>query len=74
MTILVTGYASKKALKAAIGQKLQYRETSLHGDEYKSSGSFTVAHRPSLPECRAAGGREFFARVTMGNNIIEQVE
>lgn len=74
MTILVTGYASKKALKAAIGQKLQYRETSLHGAEFKADGSFSVAHRPSLPECRAAGGREFFARVTMSGGLIAKVE
>ena len=46
MTMLVTGYKSKKELKAAIGSQLQYEETSMFGPEYKSTGSFVVAHRP----------------------------
>ena len=46
MTMLVTGYKSKKELKAAIGSALQYEETSFFGPEYKSTGSFVVAHRP----------------------------
>lgn len=74
MTILVTAYASKKALKEAVGSRLVYAETSMHGDEYRANGSFSVAHRPSLPQCRGAGGREFFARVTMVNGIITKVE
>ena len=44
MTMLVTGYKSKKELKAAIGSQLQYEETSMFGPEYKSTGSFVVAH------------------------------
>ena len=43
MTMLVTGYKSKKELKAAIGSQLQYEETSMFGPEYKSTGSFVVA-------------------------------
>lgn len=74
MTMLVTGYASKKALKEAIGTPLKYRETSMFGDEYKSNGSFAVAHRPSLVPCKAIGGREFFATVTMENDLIKKVE
>lgn len=71
MTILVTGYASKKELKAAIGKPLKYMETSLFGPEYKSNGEFAVAHRPYLgiyPK-----GREFFARVTMKDDLIHKV-
>ena len=71
MTILVTGYASKKELKASVGERLEYMETSLFGPEYKSNGEFTVAHRPTLginPK-----GREFFARVTMKNGLIHKV-
>jgi len=70
MTILVTGYASKKELKAAIGQQLKYRETSTFGSEYESNGSFVVARRPHM----LGGGREFFAQVTMINDRISSVK
>ena len=46
MTMLVTGYSSKKELKASVGKPLAYEETSMFGPEYKSTGSFVVAHRP----------------------------
>ncbi len=73
--MIVTGYASKKELKEAVGQPLKYRETSIFGDEYKSNGSFAVAHRPSLPYAMpGVGGREFFATVTMENDLIKKVE
>jgi hypothetical protein len=72
MTILVTAYASKKELKAAIGQKLRYRETSLFGPEYPAdgTGSIVVARRPHL----AGGGREFFAEVVLCDHIIVGVK
>ena len=41
MTMLVTGYKSKKELKAAIGSALQYEETSFFGPEYKSCLLYT---------------------------------
>jgi len=69
MTLLVTGYATKKDLKASIGQPLKYMETSMFGPEYKSTGSFAVARRPHL----LGGGREFFATVVMKDNLIEKV-
>lgn len=72
MTILVTGYNSKKELKAAIGQPLKFMETSAFGLEYKSDGSFSVAHRPALGI--NPNGREFFARVTMRGGKIAKVE
>ena len=71
MTLLVTGYTSKKELKACVGKALAYRETSVFGPEYKSSGTFAVAHRPALTKFP---GREFFATVTMKNDLIEKVE
>ena len=64
-------YKSKKELKAAIGSPLRYRETSIFGPEYKSNGSFTGAHRPSID---GMGGREFFATVTMENDLITGVK
>jgi hypothetical protein len=72
MTMLVN-YKSKKALKAAVGQKLIYRETSMFGEEFKADGTFAVAYRPSIWK-HANGGREFFAQVTMSNGLIAKVE
>lgn len=71
MTLLVTGYASKKELKAAVGQKLIYVETSMFGKEFKADGKFAVAHRPSLGH--KSDGREFFAEVTTENGLISKV-
>ena len=70
MTMLVTGYKSKKELKAAIGSALQYEETSFFGPEYKSTGSFVVAHRPRVT---GLPGRQFFAKVTMEDDTIVSV-
>lgn len=72
MTLLVTGYASKKELKENIGKPLIYMETSLFGEEYRANGSFVVAHRPYLKAYTK--GREFFAKVTMENGLIKKVE
>ena len=70
MTMLVTGYTSKKELKASVGEHLQYEETSMFGPEYKSTGSFVVAHRPLVTGLK---GREFFAKVTMEDDRIVAV-
>jgi hypothetical protein len=69
--MLFTGYTSKKELKAALGTKLVYQETSMFGPEYVSTGSFVGAHRPRVTGLK---GREFFAKVTMKNNLIAAVE
>lgn len=63
-------YKTKKELKAAVGEKLRYRETSIFGDEYISDGNITGANRPHLTGI----GREFFATVTLENNIIKKVK
>ncbi len=69
MTMLAL-YASKKDLKAAVGQQLKYQETSLFGPQYKADGILTVAGRPHLvPICK----REFFAEVTMVAGKISKV-
>ena len=70
MTMLVTGYTSKKELKASVGEPLCYEETSMFGPEYKSTGSFVVAHRPLVTGLK---GREFFAKVTMQDDRIAAV-
>ena len=71
MTMSVTGYKSKKELKESIGKPLCYEETSMFGLEYKETGSFVVAHRPYIT---GLSGREFFATVTMENNLISKVK
>lgn len=62
-------YATKKDLKVSIGQPLKYHETSVFGPEYKATGTFCVARRPHLQ----GGGREFFAQVTMRDDLIVAV-
>jgi len=71
MTLMVTGYKSKKELKECIGKPLNYIETSAFGLEYKSTGELVVAHRPFLTK---EPGREFFAQVWMKDDKIVQVK
>lgn len=68
--MMIALYASKKELKASIGQALKYQETSMHGLEYKDNGSFAVSNRPSITGIK---GREFFAEVTMVGGKIAKV-
>jgi len=67
---LVVNYPSKKNLKENIGKRLSYTETSIFRDEYESNGLLTVANRPHITGL----GREFFAQVTMQNDIIVKVK
>jgi hypothetical protein len=69
MTMVVT-YPSKKELKANIGKHLRYIETSMFGPEYRSNGKIVVANRPHI----TGMGREFFAEVTMENDLIKGVK
>lgn len=68
MTMLAL-YPTKKELKAAVGESLKYRETSMFGEEYTPNGKFVVANRPHLTKI----GREFFAEVTMRDGLIWKV-
>ena len=67
MTMIVF-YNSKKELKGQIGKKLKFQETSWF-KEYVSDGTFCVAGRPHITKM----GREFFAQVTMKDNLIHKV-
>lgn len=67
--MMLLNYKSKKELKASIGKKLNYTETSLFGPEFKLDGVFVGARRPHLQ----GGGREFFAEITMENGLIAKV-
>ena len=68
--MLVFNYASKKDLKANVGQRLKYTETSMFGAEYKDNGFLTGANRPHITGI----GREFFANVTMQDGLIVAVK
>ena len=63
-------YPSTKELKANIGKPLRYQETSFFGEEYLSNGVIVGANRPHITGI----GREFFAQVTMENDIIKAVK
>jgi len=67
MTMGVSGYKTKKELKAEIGKPLRYVETSAFGEEYKATGSFCV-----VGPC-AYTNRKWFATVTMHEGLIQKV-
>jgi hypothetical protein len=69
--MLLTGYKSKAALKASVGNALVYQETSMFGEEYKGTGVFCGAHRPQITGLE---GREFFAEITMKDGLIAKVK
>ena len=63
----VSGYKTKKDLKAAIGKPLNYVETSMFGAEYKETGKFCV-----VGPC-AYTNRKWYAEVVMENGLIKKV-
>lgn len=69
--MMIAFYTSKKELKENVGKRLKYRETSMFDFEYKSNGHFAVCNRPSITGIK---GREFFAEVTMKDDLIEKVQ
>lgn len=66
MTLAASGYATKKELKAAVGQRLCYTETSMFSLEYKKDGVFSVVG-PNATQ------RKWFAEVTMCDGLIQKV-
>jgi|TARA_R110000824_G_scaffold60572_12_gene161851 hypothetical protein len=68
--MMIFDYESKKAMKASTGSPLNYIETSMFGPEYVSDGNIVGCNRPHMTGHK----REFFATVTMNNDIIEKVE
>ena len=68
--MILLDYDSKKQLKAAIGERLRYQETSMFGPEYRDNGTLVGARRPHLQ----GGGREFFAQITLKDGLIAKVE
>ena len=76
--MMIVNYKSKKDLKNSIGQKLDYTETSMFGNEYKTNGKFSGCNRPSINSVLINRGilraREFFATITIENDLIKSVE
>ena len=70
--MMILNYNSKKELKENIGNSLVYTETSMFGNEYRKDGTFVGSNRPFLTE--GTGNREFFAEVTMKDNLIYNVK
>ena len=68
--MLILNYKSKKELKEQIGRPLDYTETSMFGPEYKADGVIVGSNRPYTTNNE---GREFFAEVTLKNNLIKKV-
>ena len=76
--MIIVNYKSKKDLKYEIGKKLDYTETSMFGNEYKSNGKFSACNRPSINSVLINRGilraREFFTTITIENDLIKSVE
>jgi hypothetical protein len=68
--MIILNYKSKKELRENIGKSLNYTETSMFGSEYKSDGIIAGSNRPYTTNNE---GREFFAEVTLKNNLIKKV-
>ena len=64
--MLAATYPTKKALRAAVGERLRYVETSLFGAEYRPDGRLTVVGP-------APYTRNWFATVTMADGRIKRV-
>ena len=69
--MMIINYKSKKLLKENIGHALRYTETSFFGNEYVSNGSILGSNRPQIT---GNGGREFYAQVTIENDLIKSVK
>ena len=76
--MIIVNYKSKKDLKNSIGQKLDYTETSMFGNEYKTNGKFSACNRPSINSVLINRGilraREFFTTITIENDLIKSLE
>ena len=65
--MLIFDYPSKKHMKEnCIGKTLNYIETSIHGLEYRGTGKLIGCNRPHITGQK----REFFAEVTLKNDLI----
>jgi len=68
--MLVFNYPTKKLLKASVGKRLLYIETSIFGLEYKPDGYLVGSNRPHI----TGNKREFYAEVWMKEGLIDKVK
>ena len=68
---MLLNYKSKKEMQENIGNNLDYTETSMFGEEYRSNGTFVGSNRPHITGIK---GREFFATVSMRDDKIVRVK
>ena len=65
--MMAASYPTKKALKASVGQRLRYVETSMFGAEYSPNGTFCmVGPAPYV--------RDWYAEVTVVDGKIAKVK
>jgi len=64
--MLSVRYPTKKVLKESVGKRLNFKETSMYGMEYKHDGSFVVVGPDEY-------SRKWFATVYMENGLIHKV-
>lgn len=64
----ISGFKTKKELKAAVGQTPEFIETSLFGNEYKGDGRYTVVGPDPYNK------RSWYATVTVRDGKIGKVE
>ena len=69
--MMLFNYKSKKEMQENIGNNLDYTETSMFGEEYRSNGVFCGSNRPHITGIK---GREFFAEVVMRDDKIASVK
>ena len=62
----IDGFKTKKALKAAVGQRYHFIETSVFGPEYKGDGEYTVVGPDPYD-------RRWYATVTVQDGLIAKV-
>lgn len=64
----ISGFRTKKELKAAVGQRASFIETSILGREFKGAGRYVIVG-PSPTE------RKWYATVTVdADSVIQKVE
>tara|TARA_R100000544_G_scaffold29554_1_gene15888 strand:- start:269 stop:478 length:210 start_codon:yes stop_codon:yes gene_type:complete len=69
--MMLLNYKSKKEMQENIGNNLDYTETSMFGEEYRSNGTFVGSNRPHITGIK---GREFFATVSMRDDKIVKIK
>lgn len=62
----ISGHATKKSLKSAIGERPCFVETSMFGNEFKGDGEYTIVG-PSPYD------RKWYATVTVRDGLISKV-